>query len=38
MSSIEIFEKIENELNSKSRTDGIMKLSVPYVVIDCKKQ
>lgn len=34
----EIFEKIENELNSKSRTDGIMKLSVPYVVIDCKKQ
>ncbi len=33
----EIFEQIENELNNKSQTDGIMKLNVPFVVIDCKR-
>ncbi|OFX83991.1 MAG: hypothetical protein A2W99_03440 [Bacteroidetes bacterium GWF2_33_16] len=33
----EIFELIENELNRKSEIEGIMKLSVPFVVIDCKK-
>jgi len=33
----EIFELIENELNKKSMTNGIMKLSVPFVVIDCKR-
>ncbi len=34
----EIFEQIENELNKISQADGIVKLSVPFVVIDCKKQ
>lgn len=33
-----IFVMIEDELNNKSRTDGIMKLSVPFVVIDAEKQ
>lgn len=32
-----VFELIEKDLNKKSQTDGIMKLSVPFVVIDCKK-
>ena len=34
----EIFGLIEEELNEKSLTDGIMKLSVPFVVIDAEKQ
>jgi arsenite methyltransferase len=33
----EVFELIENELNLKSTNDGIFTLSVPFVVIDCKK-
>lgn len=33
----EIFEMIEKELNNKSLSDGIMKLSVPFVMIDCCK-
>lgn len=33
-----IFRLIEDELNNKSRTDGIMKLTVPFVVIDAEKQ
>ncbi len=33
----EIFELIENELNLKSTNDGILTLSVPFVLIDCKK-
>ncbi|MFT3740294.1 MAG: class I SAM-dependent methyltransferase [Breznakibacter sp.] len=33
----EVFEQIENDLNIKSQTDGIMTLSVPFVVIDCQK-
>ena len=33
----EIFGLIEEELNKKSLTDGIMKLSVPFVVIDAEK-
>lgn len=33
-----VFELIEKELNKKSQTDGNMKLSVPFVVIDCEKQ
>ncbi|MDD2199667.1 MAG: class I SAM-dependent methyltransferase [Bacteroidales bacterium] len=32
-----VFELIEKELNNKSQTEGIMKLSVPFVVIDCTK-
>lgn len=32
-----VFELIEKDLNKKSQTDGIMKLSVPFVIIDCKK-
>jgi ubiquinone/menaquinone biosynthesis C-methylase UbiE len=34
----EIFRLIEEELNRKSQTDGIMKLTVPFVVIDTEKQ
>jgi arsenite methyltransferase len=34
----EIFGRIEEELNKKSLTDGLMKLSVPFVVIDTEKQ
>ena len=34
----EIFRQIEEELNRKSQTDGIMRLTVPFVVIDCEKQ
>lgn len=33
-----VFELIEKELNEKSQTDGIMKLSVPFVVINSEKQ
>jgi arsenite methyltransferase len=33
-----VFELIEKELNKKSQTDGIMKLSVPFVVINSEKQ
>jgi arsenite methyltransferase len=33
----EIFELIEKELNLKSAKEGSLKLSVPFVVIDCKK-
>ncbi len=32
-----VFEQIENKLNSSSKTDGLIKLSVPFVTIDCKK-
>lgn len=34
----EVFGLIEEELNYQSQTDGIMKLSVPFVVIDAMKQ
>ena len=34
----EIFGLIEEELNKKSLSDGIMKLTVPFVVIDTEKQ
>ena len=34
----EIFGLIEEELNKQSQTDGIVKLSVPFVVIDTEKQ
>jgi arsenite methyltransferase len=34
----EIFCRIEEELNKKSLIDGLMKLSVPFVVIDSEKQ
>ncbi|MHA7830075.1 MAG: class I SAM-dependent methyltransferase [Flagellimonas sp.] len=34
----EIFGRIEEELNKKSLTDGLIKLSVPFVVIDTEKQ
>ncbi|MDO8896789.1 MAG: class I SAM-dependent methyltransferase [Bacteroidales bacterium] len=34
----EIFRLIEDELNEKSQVDGIMKLSVPFVVIDTERQ
>jgi arsenite methyltransferase len=34
---VEVFELIENELNLKSMIDGILTLSVPFVVIDCRK-
>ncbi|MGD1839617.1 MAG: class I SAM-dependent methyltransferase [Thermonemataceae bacterium] len=34
----EIFVLIEENLNKKALTDGIMKLSVPFVVIDAEKQ
>ena len=33
-----IFGLIENELNAKSKMDGILTLSVPFVLIDCTKQ
>jgi arsenite methyltransferase len=33
-----VFDLIEKELNKKSQTDGSIKLSVPFVVIDCEKQ
>ncbi|MBN2636443.1 MAG: class I SAM-dependent methyltransferase [Prolixibacteraceae bacterium] len=33
-----VFDLIEKELNRKSQSDGIVKLSVPFVVINCKKQ
>jgi ubiquinone/menaquinone biosynthesis C-methylase UbiE len=33
-----VFEKIEKELNRKSTIDGILMLSIPFVLIDCKKQ
>lgn len=32
-----IFELIEKYLNKKSQTDGTMRLSVPFAVIDCIK-
>lgn len=35
---IEIFTLIEEELNKKAQIEGIMKLSVPFVVIDANKQ
>lgn len=35
---VEVFERIENELNLKSAIDGIMTLSVPFVLIDCTKR
>ncbi len=34
----EIFGLIEEELNNKSQTDGIMKLTIPFVVIDAERQ
>ncbi|MFC0876164.1 class I SAM-dependent methyltransferase [Saccharicrinis sp. FJH2] len=34
----EIFLLVENELNLKAHKDGILKLSVPFVVIDCYKK
>ncbi len=34
----EVFKLIEQELNKKSEEEGILKLSVPFVVIDCKRQ
>ncbi len=34
----EVFRLIEVELNRKSQTDGIMKLTIPFVVIDAEKQ
>ena len=34
----EIFKLIEQELNEKAEEDGILKLSVPFVVIDCERQ
>lgn len=33
----EVFELIENELNAKSSKNGVLVLSVPFVVIDCIK-
>ena len=33
-----VFESIEEELNKQSQIDGIMKLSIPFVVIDSEKQ
>jgi hypothetical protein len=33
-----VFEQIENELNSQSDIDGIFKLGVPFVLIDCEKE
>ncbi|RIJ47925.1 class I SAM-dependent methyltransferase [Maribellus luteus] len=34
----EVFRQIEIELNRQSQTDGIFKLSVPFVLIDCEKK
>ena len=34
----EVFGLIENDLNEKSQKDGIMKLSIPFVVIDTEKK
>lgn len=34
----EVFERTENELNRQSEETGLVKLSVPFVVIDCKKK
>jgi ubiquinone/menaquinone biosynthesis C-methylase UbiE len=34
----EIFKKAENELNKQSKINGIFKLSVPFVLIDCNKE
>lgn len=33
----EIFSKVEDALNEKAKTDGFIKLSVPFVVIDAGK-
>lgn len=34
---VEIFGKIEAELNERAHASGILKLQVPFVVIDCTK-
>ena len=34
---IEVFRKIERTINQKAEKDGIFKLSVPFVLIDCVK-
>lgn len=34
---VEVFERIEHELNRKSSIEGMLVLSVPFATIDCKK-
>lgn len=35
---IEVFKKIEKIINQKAEKDGIFKLSIPFVLIDCVKK
>ena len=32
-----IFDKIESELNKKAQKEGFLKLTIPFVMIDCRK-
>ncbi|HJO93107.1 MAG TPA: methyltransferase domain-containing protein [Victivallales bacterium] len=34
---VEIFKLIENQMNEKANREGCFKLSIPFVLIDCKK-
>lgn len=34
---IEVFSRVEKLINQKAEKDGIFKLSVPFVLIDCRK-
>lgn len=34
----ELFDMIEKELNRKSQEDGLLKLTIPFVLIDSIKQ
>lgn len=35
---IEVFSQVEKSINQQAAKDGIFKLSVPFVVIDCEKK
>lgn len=35
---VEVFSQIENKINKKAEIDGFIKLSVPFVLIDCAKK
>jgi arsenite methyltransferase len=37
-SQMDVFDRVESKLNEQSDIDGIFKLSVPFVLIDCKRQ
>ena len=34
----EIFEEVENRLNESARINGFLKLTVPFVLMDCQKK